>query len=600
MNNINKLISLLSHEERKKGLIIILFSLLTSAFDAISATSLMPFISLLSKSNESADNKLLSLIRDLFGFQNETFFISFIGCLVFITLLLSLFLKTITFYLQVRFSLLREYSISKRLINLYLNQNYEWFLNEDSSNLGKSILSEVTEVVRGGIIPLMNLISALTLSIFMIIVLIVLDFKLAITMGISFLGFYLLIYKTIKNTLVNIGEDKFKANEDRYFYTKQVFENIKEVKLNSLEKNYIKKFSTPALVFARNHSTSKLIGQLPRFLLELLAFGSIILLSLYALNTYDSLNNFLPLFAVYIYAAYRLIPSLQQIYSSFTQLKFSSESVKRLYYDFKNLNNVDNFEGQKGILYPIQKIQLNEINYKFSNCDEYIIQNLNLEIEANTINCIVGSSGSGKSTLINILLGLFIPLSGKIKIDNQILNPLNIKSWQRSIGYVPQNLLLINDSLASNIAFGEDKQKINYQRLKEVCETCCINEFIMNELPDGYETYVGEKGLKLSGGQAQRIGIARALYKNPKVLILDEATNALDNITEKKIISNLQFLKKDLTIILITHRLSSIKDSSDKIIFLDNGYIVAEGSYEELLNKNILFSNLVLKKEKRQ
>ena len=151
----------------------------------------------------------------------------------------------------------------------------------------------------------------------MIIVLIVLDFKLAITMGISFLGFYLLIYKTIKNTLVNIGEDKFKANEDRYFYTKQVFENIKEVKLNSLEKNYIKKFSAPALVFAKNHSTSKLIGQLPRFLLELLAFGSIILLSLYALNTYDSLNNFLPLFAVYIYAAYRLIPSLQQIYSSF-------------------------------------------------------------------------------------------------------------------------------------------------------------------------------------------------------------------------------------------------------------------------------------------
>ena len=302
-----------------------------------------------------------------------------------------------------------------------------------------------------------------------------------------------------------------------------------------------------------------------------------------------SFNSALPIVSLYVFAGYRLMPALQQIYNSLTNLTFMSPSIDSLYEDIKDLKVIhENKDGST--LSFTKKISLKDIYYNYPNASRTALKNINLTIPAKSTIGIVGATGSGKTTTIDIILGLLDAQKGSLEVDDKTITKENKRSWQRNIGYVPQYIYLSDDTVAANIAFGVDRENINQEAIEKASKIANLHEFIVEELPKQYQTTIGERGVRLSGGQRQRIGIARALYHDPKILVLDEATSALDNQTEKVVMEAINNISKNVTIILIAHRLSTVKNCH-KIFLLDKGEIINEGTFEELTKVSENFRN---------
>ena len=288
-----------------------------------------------------------------------------------------------------------------------------------------------------------------------------------------------------------------------------------------------------------------------------------------------------------------MIPSIQQIYSSLTQLRFSGPAIENLVNEYINLKYIKPKQINKfDKLNLKESIVLNSLSFSYPNSVKASLNSVNIKIEAFKKVAIVGLTGSGKTTIIDLILGLLEPKQGTIEVDGIIICPDNKKIWQSKIGYVPQQIYLSDDTIEKNIAFGIDEVDVDHARVEKVAKVANLHEFVINNLPKKYETYIGERGIRLSGGQKQRIGIARALYHKPHVLILDEATSALDNLTENAVMQAIKNLNKDLTIILISHRLSIVK-GFDKIFLINEGKVVASGTFELLEKNNNFFRELI-------
>ena len=419
------------------------------------------------------------------------------------------------------------------------------------------------------------------IAILIITLLIITNPKLTFIIGISLGVIYGLIFYIVRNYLGRIGKERLKNNKLRFTTINEAFSAAKEVKLGGLEKFFIKNFSDSAKNYATANATSQVIAQLPRFIVEGVAFGGILLIVLYIISQTGSFNNALPIISLYIFAGYRLIPAIQQIYISFTKLTFISPSLEKLCSEIKNIETFPNKFDQDAI-FPHESITLNNVYFHYPNSSRTAVKNINLNIPAKSTVGLVGITGSGKTTTVDIILGLLEAQKGTLKVDGKIITKQNIRSWQRSIGYVPQNIYLSDDSIYSNIAFGVDQENINKEAVIKACKIANLHEFIIRELPNQYQTAIGERGVRLSGGQRQRIGIARALYHNPHVLILDEATNALDNQTEKIVMESISNINKDVTIILIAHRLDTVKNC-DIIYKFDQGQLIGKGNYKEMI-----------------
>ena len=349
----------------------------------------------------------------------------------------------------------------------------------------------------------------------------------------------------------------------------------------------MRKFSKYAKAFAKYQASAQILGQLPRYALEAIAFGGILLVILFYMKQSGSFNEIIPIIALYAFAGYRLMPALQHIYSNITYIRTVGPSLDKMYNDFKNLKTIKYNETKNSL--PLKKsISLNNIYYNYPNSPKTTLEDINLNISANTTVGIVGSTGGGKTTTVDIILGLLKPQKGTLKVDDLVVDQSNYRDWQKSIGYVPQDIYLSDETLAANIAFGVNSENISQQSVENASKIANLHDFVNNELPLKYQTVIGERGIRLSGGQRQRIGIARALYNNPKVLILDEATSSLDDITEKTIMEEVNKLSKDITIIMIAHRLSTVK-KCDKIYILENGKLKNQGSFNELISDSDLF-----------
>ena len=584
MRTLKKFISLLTPNELRHAILLLLMILIMALLDMIGVASILPFMAVLTNPNIIDTNIIINKmyqISIIFGVENNEEFLFALGILVFVLLITSLSFKALTTYIQVRFVQMREYTISKRFVESYLHQPYSWFLNRNSANLGKTILSEVGGVVGKGLKPLMDLIAKSMVTVALITLLIIADPKLALIVGLSLGLAYAIIYKFTLSYLKKIGEERFKSNESRFTAVNEAFGASKVIKVSGLENIFIKRFSDPAKIFAKSIATSAVIAQIPRFALEALAFGGIILLILYMMLQKGSFYDALPILSLYVLAGYRLMPALQQIYSSLTNLSFIRPSLDSLIEDIKNLKPYY-YSDNKYVLSLNKKITLKNINFSYSNDTRKILSDININIPVKTTVGLIGATGSGKTTTVDIILGLLEAQSGTLEVDGTIITKKNLRAWQRSIGYVPQNIYLSDDTIASNIAFGYQHENIDQKVIEKVSKIANLHEFVINELPKQYQTSVGERGIRLSGGQLQRIGIARALYHNPQVLILDEATSALDNDTEHAVMEAINNIKNDTTVILIAHRLNTVKNC-DFIFKLDKGRVVSQGTPKELL-----------------
>ena len=590
MKIIIKLLYLLTSHERKRMGLLLAMMLLMALLDMIGVASIMPFIAVLSNPEIIEENSILNTLFEYsgrFGVETNEQFYFFSGIIIFVLLIFSLTFKALTTYAQFKFTLLREFTIGKRLIEGYLHQPYSWFLNHHSADLGKTILSEVGRVVNGGITPLVNLISNSIVAIVLLSLLIFINPKLAIitffVLGLA----YVLVYSLVRSFLNRIGQETAKTNQLRFKSVSEAFGASKEIKLGGFENIYVNRFAEPSQKYANNQAYSKATSQLPRFALEAVAFGGLILVILNLMTDSETFNSILPVIALYAFAGYRLMPALQQIYNSFTSLRFIGPTLEDLYNDLKKLEKQE-FSEKKHILPFNHKITLRQITYNYPNTSKSVLKNINISISANKRIGIVGKTGSGKTTLVDIILGLLNAQSGDLLVDDQIINRNNQKSWQNSIAYVPQKIFLTDDTIAANIGFGIDVKNIDYDKIVQASKIANLHEFVTNELPLQYQTSIGERGVRLSGGQSQRIGIARALYHEAKVLVFDEATSALDNQTEKAVMEALNNISKETTIIIIAHRLNTIRDC-DEIFFLEKGEVKGQGSYDKLIKSNDLF-----------
>ena len=585
MQTLKKISSLLNPLEKRRAFLLFLMILVMALLDMIGVASILPFMTVLVNPEIIETNMFLNKLYDfsrLFGVKNNQHFLFALGILVFLILIFSLFFKALVTYAQVRFVEMRQYTVGKRLVEGYLKQPYSWFLNRHSADIGKTILSEVGQVVTGGINPLIDLIAKSMILIALVTLLVFTDPKLALIISVTLGGSYWLIFSIVRIFLNRIGKERLKSNELRFLAISQAFGAAKEVKVGGLEQIFVKRFSDPAKSYALTSAYAQIIRQIPRFILEAIAFGGILLVILYLMTKTGSFGNALPILSLYVFAGYRLMPALQSAYSSFTQLTFIGPAIDKLYEDIKNLNYQKTAEDKSKLILN-KKISLKNIYYNYPNTSKSVLENISINISAKSKVGFIGATGSGKTTTVDIILGLLEAQKGTLEVDNQIVTNQNIRAWQSIIGYVPQQIYLADDTVAANIAFGVESQNINQDYVEKASKIANLHDFVINELPQKYLTTIGESGIRLSGGQRQRIGIARALYHKPQILILDEATSALDNQTEQIVMESIKKLGKDITIILVAHRLNTVKNC-DIIFKFEKGKLINQGKFEEIVN----------------
>lgn len=573
--------------ELKLSLLMLFMTLIAVLLEMVGIFSILPFLHVLTDPSIVDTNKVFKKVFEtslIFGIKTNREFLLFFGIVILIFMTISLSFKSLMIYFQHRFIEMRKYSLAQRLVESYLRQPYIWFLNRHSSTLSKNILNESHTVVTRGLHHLINLITQIIIILILISLSIFVDPFITMVIGILFSCAYGTIFLLSKNIISRFGKERFDNNEQLFKILNETFTSIKQIKISGIENLKIKIISKLGINLARNSAYVGAVSSIPRYFLELLVFGGMLTLTLYLMTKVGTIEKALPLIVLYSIIGYKLMPALQSIYLSLTNLNYVSVSVDIIAKELKLLSK-DNFFQNKEKLLLKESIILKKVFFKYPGASTNALNDINLNILANSFVGIVGTTGSGKTTLVDIILNLLEPDRGVVQVDNQQINKLNSVQWIKSIGYVPQSVFLTDDTISANIALGSNDQNIDHKQIEKVSKIAQIHDFILTNLNDKYETKIGEQGIRLSGGQRQRIGIARALYHNPKVLILDEATSALDGLTEQLVMEELKKLKNDITIIMITHRLRSLVEC-DNIFLLDKGSVKAQGTFDELVQIN--------------
>lgn len=590
-----KICKLLDKRERRLALLVLLLTTVVAFIEVLGVASIMPFMAVLANPDVIEKSSVLLYVYEALDFETKDAYLFFLGIVVFVMLVGSTFLRALVVWVQVYYSNLRVYSISTRLVSGYLNKPYCWFLTHNGSKLSASILEEVSRVVHGTLHPALRLVSHTLIASLMMILFMLVDPVLAISTVILLGITYGSIFKFASSRLAKNGRFLSTFQRGRHKAIQEAFAGIKDVKLMGLENSFLHKYRTQTRNFALKLVAIKLWAEMPSFGMQALVFGGMMVIILYLMKYSGSLEDTIPVLALYALGGYKLMPSLQEIYKQLAEIKGSQSALDDVLEDIQTIDAsyAWNEKDRRDRLAVSDCFELKNIQYSYPDTDKLVLDGLSLVIERNTTVGFVGGSGSGKTTTVDILLGLLPANHGELLVDHQVVGSDRMRSWQNNLGYVPQHIFLTDDSIAANIAYGIPDDEIDHAAVKSAAQTASLHEFIESELPEGYDTHVGERGVRLSGGQRQRIGIARALYHDPDILILDEATSALDNLTEKSVMDAVKALGHKKTIILVAHRLSTVQ-SCDKIFLFEKGGIAASGNYRELTNHSEKFKEMAL------
>ncbi len=556
-----------------------------SIIEIIGIASILPFISIVLDPDLINTNHYLSNFYNFSGFENEIDFMIFLGiCLIIILFFINILYAVVHWQSSLFVNIMKQ-KIANRLLLNYSSQSYKFIVSNNVSTLINNITVQTDRVITGMLLPITlataKLISALIIIIFLFIV----NPGIAAIAILSFLICYMLIYFFIRNFLSRVGNTVNKNSKEIFKYASEIFYGIKDIKINGGFILFHKNFYKASLNYANSNAYSAILSVIPRYLVESLAFTGVITLIIYFLLKGGDYKSFIPLLGLYAIAGYRILPSLQMTYVGITQTRYNYPSLIPILDGLKlKIDDDDKYPNKFNFS---KNIEIENISFAYDK--RLVLENISVKFNKGEKIGIVGSTGSGKTTLLDLLLGLYEPNIGRIKIDGLQLDKKNTNGWKKHLNLVPQNLFLLDESIKENILFGLDKEKVDDNRLNKAIEDSMLTHVISN-LKHGIDTIVGDRGLKLSGGERQRIGIARALYRDSPCLILDESTNALDRETEDKILSKIFQLKK--TIIIVTHRLEITKDL-DKIVLLENGKLVAFGTYDYLIKNEKRFKKQI-------
>lgn len=591
---IRKILDLLSAREKLQLYLLFVSLAVMACIEMVGIASIMPFMAVVASPNVINTNKWLKQVYGFLEFSSLHKFLFFLGMLVLGLLVFINLFKTMNTWLILKYDNWLINRLSSRLLASYLNRPYDFFLNRNTNEMGKNLLLETNNVIMKVLDPGRQVLSNVLVSFFILVLLFVVNPFIATIAAVVLGGSYAIIYLITHKRMVSIGQGQFEANALKYKAATEALAGIKDLKILGREMEFLARYVVHAQHHAQSNISAGVISQLPRYALETIAFGGILIIILINLGSEETVNQMIPLLALYAFAGYRLLPALQQIFSGISTVRVNLPALEVLHQDMREggvsaNSDIVPLETKKLEPLPLtHELELKNVTFSYPGAKGPSLQEISLTIMPNTSIGFVGATGSGKTTAADIILGLLSPTSGQIMVDGMDIRSDNLASWQRNVGYVPQHIYLCDDTITHNIAFGVPEKEFDMAAVVRAARIANMNRFIENELPDGFETVIGERGVRLSGGQRQRIGIARALYHDPAVLIMDEATSALDGITEEAVMEALRNLSGKKTIITIAHRLTTVKDC-DVIYLMEQGRIVNQGTYDELLKYSLWF-----------
>jgi ABC-type multidrug transport system fused ATPase/permease subunit len=574
-NLIRRVLFLARPYGRKKLALVFFLSLAQGIFQVIGVTSIFPFLAIAADPDRIRHSQFgLHFLALLPPMSNRELLIT-AGIVAIVGLLLSNAVNLLAEYARTRYAHSFGHWLRVRLLRKMASQPYGYFLQRNSGDLLKKVVGDVMNYIDGVLLPLLDSIARGLTAALLLATLFLVQPIIALSATLGFGAFYLIIFRLLARKRREANEGLRTSFAGSYREAQQMLGGIKPIKVHRAEEHFLSRFAGYSAIVAQMFARVPIIANSARYLVEPLAFGGLVLAVVVLAARGRDFSDILPNLGVMAVAGYRLLPTLQLLYGQVTHLTSMRYSLDEVFEEFAAAEQEEksgNVEISLRKPRPVEwqsAITLDAVSFIYPGTDRLVLDRFSVTIQKNMSIGFIGPTGSGKSTLIDLLLGLHRPTSGRVLVDGRPLTPEMIPSWQATIGYVPQEIFLIDDTIARNIALGVPDNEIDDTRLQEVCAIAQILDFIETELRDGFQTTAGERGVRLSGGQRQRLGLARALYHRPSLLLLDEATSALDTATEAKLIEALHSLTGKLTIVMATHRLSSM-GGYDELINLGN------------------------------
>lgn len=567
-------------------LVLMIFAALSEVFSIGTA---FPFLGALGNAEKLLNDPSFKGLIELFHIQDKNQLVILLTSIFIGSVVVANALRIITIYARTRLAARVAQDFSCQLYKNMLLQPYTFHSQNNSSNLIETVTGDTRKLSQSIMMPLLTIIT----NSFVILALIggfffisaVIAIALATILGSAYTG----IYYWRRSVLLRISSTMVDSSKQQIKVVQESLGGIRDVLINGTQDFFISSYSHCDREFRNAQASSIIIARTPRSLIEALGLTTIGLFAI-SLGRDGDFTQALSVLGSLALGANRLLPIVQQSFAALAAVQGTRASLQRILGMLQLPVDPMQVWVPRVTLTLEDTLSFENVWFRYSDQSGWVLQDLNLKIPAMTTVAFVGSTGSGKSTTADLILGLLKPQQGKIWVDGKPLEGERLRQWQQSISHVPQAIFLADVTIAENIAFGIPKSQITFDQVRKAAQLAQIHEFIEG-LPAGYGTYVGERGVRLSGGQRQRIGIARALYREASVIVFDEATSALDNSTESEVMSAIQNLSHQFTIIMIAHRLSTV-EKCDQIFELDKGQVIAQGTYSELLASSPSFQRM--------
>ncbi|MFN8612679.1 MAG: ABC transporter ATP-binding protein [Vulcanimicrobiota bacterium] len=577
---------LLPARSRRLAALLVVAMVVNAVVELAGVGGIMPFVSLASDPQAIDKTAWMSYLYSHWGFHDHNQFLIFLGAAFILLFALVNLVRGITMWLSLKFAYHVSHRLSVQLLESYLSRSYLWLRGRNSNELSKDVLHETEQLTRNVYLPLAEIATNGLASLVIGGGLLIMDPWVAIGTGCALMALFSLIYRVNRGQLAKNGVDRDHFNSVRFRAVNEGLYALKEARLLARREEFLDRYTRISRRYNQSLASGEMIYELPHYLTEAVAVAGLIGSLVYFALRYP--GQAMAWLMLYVMATWRMLPSLQNMYRNLARVRFFLPSLQRL---AGELGEPLSYISADQTLSINQSLELRDVHFTYPTIQEPVLSGLNLKIAKGSRVALVGSTGSGKTTVADLVAGLLEPDRGELLIDGQPLDDKKRAAWRRNIGYVPQEIFLSDASVAANIGLGLNPKHLKQADLENSARAAQIHDFIQ-ELPQGYQSELGERGAAMSGGQRQRIGIARALYHSPQLLIFDEATSALDEATQRKVLESLQEVSRDLTVLVIAHRLEAVK-TCDVICLLENGKLVAQGSFEELLAHSAEFQALV-------